>query len=422
MTLPITIVLITRNEEHRLPLFFEKVQPFLDAGGEIVMIDSGSSDTTREIGEQHGVQVYAVGDMFRHKITAANVKKFYKFFKIPRTENMEAKVGDTIFHFSAARNYGAEKASNDFILVMDAGDLLHHLNPEELKTKLLPGMCGRSLHQLSGGNKHMVNRVYDRRLWKYHHRCHEYIGAINKDNKQGLHYVEIPEDILSFQYVRQVAKKRPYTIPLFLDLQENPHYFRCWYYMVREFFYMKKYKLVVDAFRLGLKTQTDGWKAEMASACVMIGQSLCKLNKVKEAKQALYESFDYDPNRREAWIELAYIAQAEGNHATAVALAKASLIIPFKASLYEPMGNYREVPHIVIYRNLYALNKNDPECKKHYNLAKEFNPVHPLIKEHAPYFQEQASILKRKPLISQDWPLVIDSLQCQFLHEKKVKS
>lgn len=55
MTLPLSVFLITLNEEARLGRTLSAVQ---DLAGEIVVVDSGSADATVEIAKKHGARVF----------------------------------------------------------------------------------------------------------------------------------------------------------------------------------------------------------------------------------------------------------------------------------------------------------------------------------------------------------------------------
>jgi glycosyltransferase involved in cell wall biosynthesis len=83
----ITAILIARNEEKMIGDALESVS-FCD---EIIVIDNGSIDKTRELSEKHGAKVY------------------------------EIKSND----FSELRNFGLSKAENDWVLYIDADERIN---------------------------------------------------------------------------------------------------------------------------------------------------------------------------------------------------------------------------------------------------------------------------------------------------------
>ncbi|MGH9545748.1 MAG: glycosyltransferase family 2 protein [Terriglobales bacterium] len=89
----ISVVLITLNEESNLGRTLESVQPLVgDGPGEIIVVDSGSTDRTLEIAKAHGARVFA-----------------------------EPWKG-----YAAQKNSAIEKATGDWILSLDADEELSH--------------------------------------------------------------------------------------------------------------------------------------------------------------------------------------------------------------------------------------------------------------------------------------------------------
>ena len=95
----LSIVLITYNEEANLPRTLESVMPLVrDGQGEIVVVDSGSTDRTPEIARAQGAKVY-----------------------------VEPWKG-----FAAQKNSAMDKASGDWVLQLDADEALETGLTEEI--------------------------------------------------------------------------------------------------------------------------------------------------------------------------------------------------------------------------------------------------------------------------------------------------
>lgn len=84
----VSLCMIVRDEEAALPACLDAAKPFVD---EIVVADTGSRDRTREIARERGARV----------------------LDVPWTED-----------FSAARNVSLDAATGDWVLVLDADELL----------------------------------------------------------------------------------------------------------------------------------------------------------------------------------------------------------------------------------------------------------------------------------------------------------
>jgi len=102
-TLRLTVCLITKNEERFLDRCLESIR---DIAQQIIVMDTGSTDRTVEIAQQHGVEVFSF-----------------------------AWCDD----FSAARNAALERATGDWILMLDADEELLPDQREKLR-KLMQGV------------------------------------------------------------------------------------------------------------------------------------------------------------------------------------------------------------------------------------------------------------------------------------------
>jgi len=87
----LSVVLITHNEERNLPRTLESVTPLVrDGKGEIIVVDSGSTDRTVEIAQSYGAKVFV----------------------------------ETWKGFAGQKNSAIDKASMDWVLQLDADEAL----------------------------------------------------------------------------------------------------------------------------------------------------------------------------------------------------------------------------------------------------------------------------------------------------------
>ncbi|HED37757.1 MAG TPA: glycosyltransferase family 2 protein [Ignavibacteria bacterium] len=91
----ISICTIVKNEERRMKEFISSLIVFAD---EIIMIDTGSTDETLKI----------IEDFVKNN----NNIKLYKYFY------------EGVFHYGKAKNFAIEKASEDYVIVLDADEKL----------------------------------------------------------------------------------------------------------------------------------------------------------------------------------------------------------------------------------------------------------------------------------------------------------
>jgi glycosyltransferase involved in cell wall biosynthesis len=99
----ISVVLITQNEETNLPHTLESVLPLVRGGqGEIIVVDSGSTDRTVELARSHGAKVF--------------------------TEPWKG--------FAAQKNSAIDKATCDWVLQLDADEALEPELAQEIQSAL----------------------------------------------------------------------------------------------------------------------------------------------------------------------------------------------------------------------------------------------------------------------------------------------
>ena len=140
----ISIALITLNEEANLPRTLESVTPLVrDGEGEIIVVDSGSTDRTLEIARSHGAKVF-----------------------------VEPWKG-----FAAQKNSAMEKATADWVLQLDADEALEPELADEISRESdYIKRCKRT----SAHRKDVGKRVGGRDLpvgkWVVHNRREKIYG------------------------------------------------------------------------------------------------------------------------------------------------------------------------------------------------------------------------------------------------------
>ena len=149
----ISLCMIVKNEEDNLKKCLDAISKY---EFEIVIVDTGSTDNTVEIARSYTDKVY-----------------HYKWCN----------------DFSSARNYSIEQATNDYVLVLDADEIVQNINMKELLRSLDRNKVGRlERHNIyiRNGEKNnyreRVNRLFDKRYYHYEGRIHEQIVAYDKHN------------------------------------------------------------------------------------------------------------------------------------------------------------------------------------------------------------------------------------------------
>ena len=127
----ISLCMIVKNEEQVLARCLDSVADLMD---EIIIVDTGSTDRTKEVAARYTDQIYDftwIGDF-----SAARNFSFSK----ATMEYIYAPDADEVLD-AAARNFAASKAQMDYIYTADADEYLDEVNREklrQLKEALLP--------------------------------------------------------------------------------------------------------------------------------------------------------------------------------------------------------------------------------------------------------------------------------------------
>lgn len=148
----LSICMITKNEEKNIGRCLSCLKP---TGFEIIVVDTGSADRTKEIALQYTDKVY-----------------------------------DFVWcnDFSAARNFAVSKAAGPYILSLDSDEFLESIEVEELLQLLKnhPGQAGRirlkNVFTRNGQrqeNVEWLNRIFPKEDFYYTGRIHEQITARN---------------------------------------------------------------------------------------------------------------------------------------------------------------------------------------------------------------------------------------------------
>jgi glycosyltransferase involved in cell wall biosynthesis len=133
-----SVVVIAKNESQTLPRLVASLKEFQERGGEIVVCDTGSTDNTIEVARNLGCSVYEAGNQFIRTIDPEIAQQINKRFCRGGEPDI-VKGGDTLFDYSAARNYAAALATEKFISMPDADECFTCLNINQINAEIMAG-------------------------------------------------------------------------------------------------------------------------------------------------------------------------------------------------------------------------------------------------------------------------------------------
>ncbi len=268
----ISLCMIVKDEELVLKRCLDSVKNLMD---EIIVVDTGSSDKTKEI-------AYLYTD------------KVYDF--------------QWINDFSAARNFSFSKATKDYIMWLDADDVLLEKDKQKLqnlKENLSPSvdmvvmkynmsfdkndnptfsfnrerLLKRSMNYFWVGEIHEVINFYGNIIYSD-------IAVSHKKIKE----TPVDRNLKIYEFILSQGKK--------LDLREE-------FYYARELMYNKRFDDAINIFTKFINSN-GGFVENKISACKDLAFCYFSQNKNLEGLLSLFRSFEFDEPRAEICCDIGY--------------------------------------------------------------------------------------------------------------------
>lgn len=269
----ISLCMIVKDEEANLDQCLRRIAIFMD---EIIIVDTGSSDRTKEIAYRY-------------------TDKVYDF--------------QWIDDFAAARNYSISKAKNEYILVVDSDEFADNINIAEIKILLAdnPNKIGRLLRineftrkGISYKYNERVNRLFSK---KYYH----YEGIIHEQVKPDIQVVDqtendtylIPLTIRHSGYEGDLDTRRKKidrnTNLLKIALEQHPEDPYILYQLGKSYYMEEDYKNASEYFGRALYYDLDPCLEYVQDMVESYGYSLLNSGQYEAALQMLniYEEFSH---------------------------------------------------------------------------------------------------------------------------------
>lgn len=255
----LSLCMIIKNEEKVIGRCLESVKKLVD---EIIIVDTGSTDLSKEICSKYTDKIY-----------------------------------DYIWHddFSAARNYSFSKASGDYILWLDADDVVPQSSLQELvflKEKLFADTYMLK-YDVSFLNNKPTFSFYRERILKncpsaiWHGCVHECITPFGKIEKLDISIehrkLSAGDPDRNYKIYKKISKERS------LSPREQ-------YYYGRELFDHKKYKECIRVLKKFIQSN-NAWIENVIDSCYIMSNCFLFLNKEEKQLDYLFKTFKYSKPR-----------------------------------------------------------------------------------------------------------------------------
>lgn len=273
MKAPITIsvCMIVKNEEQVLARCLDCVKQFAD---EIIIVDTGSTDRTKEIAQQYTSHVY----------------------DFPWIDD-----------FAAARNYAFSYATKDYIFWLDADDVVFPEDIQkilELKSTLDWSVDSVTMIYNLGFDEHgnVTNSLRRNRLvkrskgFKWIGAVHEYLAVYGRILHSDIAVAHKSEWHDSDRNIR-IYEKRLAAGEVFSPRDQ--------FYYANELYDHQRYEEAIQWYEKFLEGQ-QGWVEDNLSACNKLIDCYYHLGDLEKVEKYIFKSFLYDTPRAEFCCRLGY--------------------------------------------------------------------------------------------------------------------
>lgn len=265
----ISICIITKNESKNIRECLERISPFQY---EIIVVDTGSSDDTKNIAFEF-------------------TDKVYDF----KWEN----------DFSSARNFCISKATQEFILVIDCDEYLTEFDKNEFEKLIKKNsnsvgrICRTNLQ--SNGNEQVkimerINRLFPKELFHYSGRIHE---QVTENDNSDYNTYDLPIFFDHVGYDGDIEfrnKKAKRNIELLdLELQQNQNDTYLLYQLGKSYYMQQDYSSACDYFSRALSFDLDTRLEYVIDMVETYGYALLNSKRYAEALpfENIYEAFGH---------------------------------------------------------------------------------------------------------------------------------
>ena len=380
-----SVCLIARNEALTLPRLVGSLKDFQERGGEIYILDTGSTDNTVEVAKSLGCKVEVVGDKFKINIDADLADKINEKFVVDGEEPV-VKAGESLFDFGSARNYASNLSEIDMIAMPDCDEVYTKIDIDKLDKVIEEGF-EQLEYNFVFSHDHLGNPVikfkhckfYDRRKMKWGGIIHEVLGGQTKR-------IFLGEDIIKLEHYQNVQTNRSgYIKGLALDCFNHPENDRNSHYFAREMYYLGRTKSAIKEFKNHISMEK--WATEASQSMLYVGDCYEKLGDKAEMLKWYSLSIEKEA-RREPLMRLANYYFRLGMHRQTILYCEATLTItqlPFYSN-HQPY--YEHVPHELLYVSYWQIG-DKIKSKEHWRKAINYSPGNSKYLSDAQFYKDK---------------------------------
>lgn len=409
-----SVSVICKNEEQSILSMINSLKEYISLGGEIVVVDTGSTDKTISVLESVGfkkddnsqLRYEEVGDLFTFDIDSSLDKINDRF--VSSGDNLFEPSGKKVFNFGAARRYAGSKCSNDWVLSVDCDEVFSALNIAFLNNIIRANTAQQISfvfrYKGSDGTNHSVtsrDKFYNKKFGDWKWVVHEQVKPLLGKE---VNMINVPDTILALDHFQHPAEHRNnYLLSMCIDVieDENDQHL---FWLGREMCFTGYYFSAINILTEYLDKYMNAWSAERCMAALYIGDSYINLSKRSGISSVDIQKYEmnglswyfkgvlYEKNFREPWMKLANFHYSKKEFFLTAQFISSALKIKNVAQNYMNDGScYGSDPNIKLYISLYANGDKEKSYKVWKKTCLQF-PLEQNIKDHGYLFNSQTRV------------------------------
>lgn len=266
----LSLCIIAKNEEDVIGRCLQCARKIAD---EVIVVDTGSNDKTKEIAKSYTEKVYD-----------------FKWCE----------------DFSKARNYSFSKATNKYVMWLDADDVITDDNIQRIIELKKSGLTGIDIVMMK------YDIAFDESGKSTYSYYRERIINMEKGYKwvSPIHEVIVPSGNIvyldiSIEHRKERENEKGRNLKIFKNMINNNIEFdaRQKFYYSRELYFNKMYKEAIDSFE-EFFLRKDGWVENYITACRDLALCYEELGMDKKVLESLFRSFEYDMPRAQICCDI----------------------------------------------------------------------------------------------------------------------
>ena len=280
----LSLCMIVKNEEAILRRCLDSVKDIVD---EIIIVDTGSIDKTKEIAKDYTDKIYD-----------------FKW----------------VYNFAKARNYSFSKATMDYIMWLDADDVI--LNEDREKLKILKKILTYDIdivtlkyNMVLDENSTPILSYIRERIFK-RKKNFKWIGEIHEVIQMS---GKVLNEDICVTHIKKATSNTKRNLEIFeiMKSKKVPFNARQTFYYARELMYDKQYDKCLKEYEKFLSMK-DAWKENKISALIDKSEIYLVKGLEKKALESLFETFTLDIPRSEVCSKIGNIFMMKKDYLIAI--------------------------------------------------------------------------------------------------------